>query len=322
MKNIFKPTASSLLLGCLIALSGCKKDATQSEYEAAIAEYNEAVDKAKSTNGPGHPALWKMSDDDTTIYLFGTVHLLPNKLDWENNAITEAFTSSDKVYFEVDLETPEAMQHFQDLVSENGFLEDGQNLFEMMGPEKTAKVKAALKTIDYDPEALETTMPWYASLNIFQHVMMQQGMNPLAGVESVLTRRAYEQGMDFGYVESIDEQFSAISGGDFDEQLDSLIESLAYLDLAPEALDLLLDEWADGDVEGIGVLAASPGMGESEESYERILVNRNRNWIDDIEAIFDVPGTNFIAVGAAHLAGPDSVILMLRENGHEITRVQ
>jgi len=98
-----------------------------------------------------------------------------------------------------------------------------------------------------------------------------------------------------------------------------LYESALMLDESPQMLDLLVSEWADGDVVGIASLVASPdGVGLSDAFYDSLLVKRNRNWVPKIEAMLDEPGSVFIAVGAGHLAGPDSVITMLRDKGYEI----
>lgn len=318
----------SRVLTLLIALSlvicgACSSEPEQTDREKLLAEYEDMKARAQATSGPGDPALWKMGDDDTTIFLFGTVHLLPNDLEWQNPVITRAFESSERVFFEVDLESAEAMQTFMTLTKENGYLPRGESIYEKMEAEEAEKVKKALDAIDFNPDALDNLQPWNASLNIYQHLLIQEGYNPLKGVESVFKEQAYAQDMSFGYLETIEEQFAAISGGSFDDQLDEMIEGMEFLDMTSEVLDDMLDEWVDGDVEGLGIMAASPDtMGESDESYERILVNRNRNWIPNIEAILDDPGTNFIAVGAAHLAGPDSVILMLEEKGYEVERVQ
>jgi uncharacterized protein YbaP (TraB family) len=84
-------------------------------------------------------------------------------------------------------------------------------------------------------------------------------------------------------------------------------------------LDLLVAEWADGDMDGIATLVASPdASGLGDEAYEAILVRRNARWVPQIEAMLDRPGQIFIAVGAGHLAGPDSVITMLRQRGHTV----
>lgn len=318
MKRFF-----TLLLATTALVGSACSNGEISERDEFLAEYQEIKEEVLSTSGPGNPALWKMADDDTTIYLFGTVHLLPPELKWQNSVITEAFDASERVFFEVDIDSPETMQAFLDLTKEKGGLPDGESIYDKMSSDDAASVKSALNAIEFDPAAIDNLQPWNAGLNVAQYYMMKEGMNPLAGVEMVLTEQARQNGMRFGYLETAEDQFDAISGGTFDEQMDGFVESMEYLDLTPEILDLLLDEWADGDVGGIGLLAASPDtMGESEGGYERMLVIRNRNWIPNIEAILDEPGTNFIAVGAAHLAGPDSVVLMLEDKGHVVERIQ
>lgn len=98
-----------------------------------------------------------------------------------------------------------------------------------------------------------------------------------------------------------------------------LYESALMLDESPQMLDQLVDEWADGDIAGIASLVASPdGVGFSGPVYESLLVERNRNWVPQIEAMLDEPGSVLIAVGAGHLAGPDSVITMLRDKGYQV----
>ncbi len=314
---------STLLAGAAIVVGSACSGEEISERDKFLSEYKEVKAEVLSTNGGGHPALWKMNDDDTTIYLFGTVHLLPTDLDWQNDVITQAFNASQKVFFEMDLESMESIMSVQKLVRERGYLAEGENLYEKMDPEDAKNVKIALEGIGFKPDALNNLQPWNASMNLMQYYMMEEGMNPMAGVEMVLTEQAKDNGMSFGYLETGLDQMNAISGGTFEEQLDAFVDGMEYLDMVPEVLDLMLDEWADGDVKGIGLLAATPDtLGESQGSYERMLVIRNRNWIPNIEAILDEPGTNFIAVGAAHLAGPDSVVLMLEEKGYDVERIQ
>ncbi|WP_340692702.1 TraB/GumN family protein, partial [Hyphomonas sp.] len=84
-------------------------------------------------------------------------------------------------------------------------------------------------------------------------------------------------------------------------------------------LDALVDEWADGDVNGLGLLLANPDMMGSEEVYDALLKERNETWAPQIAAMLETPGTRLIAVGAGHLAGDDSVIAMLRADGFEVT---
>ena len=105
-------------------------------------------------------------------------------------------------------------------------------------------------------------------------------------------------------------------------QVEFLYNTLMTLHSAGENLDHMVAEWADGDVEGLGLLVAdAEATGAAKELYERVLVTRNKNWIPVIEGYLDEPGTFFIAAGSAHFAGPDSVILMLEEKGYTVERI-
>ena len=105
-----------------------------------IAEYEDLKSKALETQGGGHPALWRMEDEDTTIYFLGTVHLLPNDLEWQNDVITNAFERSNTVYFEVDLESQEALTRFSNLTRENGYLKSGQSIYDYLSADNAIGV--------------------------------------------------------------------------------------------------------------------------------------------------------------------------------------
>jgi len=152
--------------------------------------------------------------------------------------------------------------------------------------------------------------------------MIQSGYNPLSGVEIKLITRANKDAKTFGYFETLEDQMEVLAGGDFDEQIDGLVAFSAQIEDGTAALDLLVDEWVDGDVEGLGALISVPEILGSKEAYDRFLTQRNRNWIPQIIDILEEPGSSFVAVGAAHLAGPDSVVFMLEDEGIVVEKVQ
>ena len=57
------------------------------------------------------------------------------------------------------------------------------------------------------------------------------------------------------------------------------------------------------------------------QMYERLLVERNRNWLPKLEALFSRPGRAFVVVGAAHLVGPDGLIALLKAKGYQVEQV-
>jgi uncharacterized protein YbaP (TraB family) len=162
--------------------------------------------------------------------------------------------------------------------------------------------------------------PWMASVNLGVMQLMKDGFDPSSGVEEVIGAEAAADGKSFGYLETISQQADAFDLMPEDEQITMLYETALMLGESTQMLDVLVGEWADGDVAGIASLVASPdGVGFTDAAYEALLTDRNKKWVPQIEDMLDEPGTTFIAVGAGHLAGPDSVVKMLRDKGYEIT---
>lgn len=287
--------------------------------EAMLAHFDDALEGARATNGDGSPAMWTLSDDDTTIHVFGTVHLLRPGLEWRSDKMNAAFAAADKVVFEVDMKSEAAQRSIATDFLARGMFQDGRTLKDVLGDEDEAIISGAFDSLGVPMDAMNTFEPWMASVNLGVMKLVNDGYDPSSGVESVIEAEAIEAGKSFGYLETISQQADAFDLLPEEAQISILYETALLLDESPRMLDLLVDEWADGDVNGIATLVANPdGYGFTDEAYESLLVTRNEAWVPQIEAMLEAPGTVFIAVGAGHLAGPDSVITMLRDKGYTI----
>jgi uncharacterized protein YbaP (TraB family) len=183
-----------------------------------------------------------------------------------------------------------------------------------------AVISAAFDSAGIPLDAMNAFEPWKASVNLGGMQLMKDGFDPSSGVEEVIGAEAAANGKSFGYLETISQQADAFDLMPEDEQITMLYETALMLGESSQMLDVLVGEWADGDVAGIASLVASPdGVGFTDAAYEALLTDRNKKWVPQIEEMLDEPGTTFIAVGAGHLAGPDSVVKMLRDKGYEIT---
>lgn len=279
----------------------------------------ETVDTASADITTGGPAIWTLSDEDTTIYLFGTVHLLKPELEWRTAEFDAALEASQAIYKEADVMSAEAQAEAQTLVVELGML-DGETLSDILDDEAEQEVQEALDILGVPMAVIDPMEPWLAAITLGQVGMMQQGYAPGAGVEAVIERLASEGDKELRYFETMEQQMGFFANLPEADQVAFLVSGAEAIEDDPQMLDRLVEEWVEGDVNALADMIADEDALGSGAVYDVLLTQRNRNWIPQITAILDEPGTYMVAVGAAHFAGEDSVIAMLRSEGFEVVR--
>lgn len=269
-----------------------------------------------ATGGDG-PALWKVADEDTTIYLFGTVHVLPQGIEWYDATIANALEGSDMIVTEIKMD-PASETKLQQLSMSMGVLPSGTTLRSLLTPEQTTAYEAALAKIGAPPAAFDPLKPWLAGLTLSLIPLMQQGYDPNSGVEKVLLSKAGTKGQ--GALETAEFQLGIFDGMPTEGQVAFLMEAVTGMDEVKPTLDRMVAEWAKGDADA---LAAIMNEGMSDPAVaEALLYSRNANWAEWIDTRLDKPGSVFIAVGAGHLAGTKSVQDYLAQKGITVTRVK
>lgn len=266
---------------------------------------------------PAGPALWKVADEDTTIYLFGTVHVLPQGIEWYDTTIASALEGSDMLVTEIPMDKASEAE-MQQLSMKLGLLPPGTTLRSLLTPEQTAAYEAGLAKLGAPPAAFDPLKPWLAGLTLSLLPLMQQGYTPDSGVEKVLLGKVGTKGQ--GALETAEFQLGIFNGMSTEAQVTFMMEAVEGMDEVKPTLDRMVAEWAEGDAEG---LAAVMNEGMSDPAVaEALLYSRNANWAEWIDTRLDKPGSAFIAVGAGHLAGAKSVQDYLAQKGITVTRVK
>lgn len=313
MINLKSRYAEGIALAILLTLPACTRS---KQRQAPVRGTGVAVETAEIDKGG--PALWQLTDEDTTIYLFGTVHVLPEDVVWYKGVIAKALGSSDRLITEVML-TQEAETQSQQLVMSKGLLPTGTSLRSLLDEHQKTTYETAMARLGVSAAAFDQFEPWVASINLAMLPLLQQGYDPNTGVEKVLEAKAGPD-MARGELETIEFQISVFDELPMESQIKFLVETAANVDSMKTTFDALVVEWGEGDVESVGKLInlslTDPVIAE------RLLYARNRNWAEWIAGRMDAPGTIFIAVGAGHLAGDKSVQHMLKTRGFTVTRVQ
>ena len=263
------------------------------------------------------PGLWKVADHDTTIYLFGTIHLLPEGIDWFHGPIANAFDHSDLLLTELpDVASGDVMA----AVMKYGTLPQGQSLRARMSDEQRGKYEAALASLGLPKSMFDRNKPWMAAITLPLIKLQKAGFNPEQGVENQLAQRNKALGHPREGLETIDFQFGAFNSLSEAEQMGYLMEVIDALPQIDGAIKSMVATWARGDADGLASLLNAeediPALAEA------LIYSRNRTWAGWIEQRLKQPGTVFIAVGAGHLAGKDSVQQVLAKHGVKAARVQ
>jgi uncharacterized protein YbaP (TraB family) len=264
-----------------------------------------------------NPALWVVRDADTTIYLFGTIHLLDGR-PWFNDEVKTAFDASDSLVMEAIL--PADPMSVVPTIMRYGVDTTGRKLSDRLTPAENQALVRAVAPLGIPAAVFDRFEPWFASMMLSATAAQRSGMDAANGVETILTRAAAERNMPVGELEGIEWQVRLFDNMPEVLQLAELRSTLRQLDNAGEILAPMLAAWSTGDPEALARIMESFGDG-SPLLHRVMLTNRNAAWARWIHDRLERPGTVFIAVGAAHLAGRDSVQAVLAAHGINAERV-
>lgn len=265
------------------------------------------------------PALWVVRDRDTTIYLFGTVHLLKPGLSWFDEGVRQAFDASGELVTELG-GTPD-LAAVQPAMLKYGVSMSGPALSEKLPPEKRAAFLKAMEEAGLPQAAVERFDPWLAGTQLSMLTLVRAGYDPKSGADETLDAAARAAGKPVSGLETIDQQFGYFDALPEAAQLKLLTDAIDKADEAPGEFAKLISAWASGDAERLGALM-NEGLRSSPEMAKLLLSDRNARWADWIKARLDKPGVVFVAVGAGHLAGSDSVQAMLKARRVAAKRVR
>ena len=262
------------------------------------------------------PALWVVKDDDTTIYLFGTVHVLRPGTVWFDGGVKAAYDASSEVVLEMIEPEPAEVAS---LVMQKAVDPDGPPLSQKLGAHAPA-YQPAMATVGMPAASFEQFEPWFAATVLTVGSVTKAGFDPATGIEKSLVGTAAKDGKTLGEIESVNEQLDFFDKLSEPAQSAGLNAAVKQLPTAAADLDKMVERWAAGDPEGLAALM-NKDTTMSPELLKILLTDRNARWADWIAKRLDQPGTVFVAVGAGHLAGANSVQSFLKARKLEAKRI-
>jgi hypothetical protein len=266
------------------------------------------ADAGKPAVRDADPALWVVKDKDTTIYLFGTIHVLKPGLSWFDDGVKKAFDASGQVVLELVMPDAAAMQA---LIMSKGLAHDGTTLTQKMPEAKRPALTKALGDLGLPATAFDAMEPWYAATNLSLLPLMKKGYDVSNGPEQSITKAAAAQGKPVIGLETAEEQLSIFDALSMSAQVAFLSSTIDELPKLDATMNTMVDSWAKGDPDALGK-TLNDDLDASPEVKKALLTDRNKRWAFWINNRMKQPGVVFIAVGAGHLAGKDSVMEQLK----------
>lgn len=279
-------------------------------------------DSPVNQSAKSNPAIWSVSDSDTTIYLFGYPAALKPGIEWQSEAFRKAFAQADVLVLEANAADPEAQAAQQRLIPQLGLQSGDETLSQALAPAQREEVASITASLGVPLAALDTLKPWLASVQIGQLHLMRSGYDLPNSPAMQIASMAESANHEIRVLEPPTALLERIAGFSQEEQIGLLLQTVRQVRDEPDMAERLNDAWLSGDVERIGqLLHEDLKSWPSPAVYEAMLVSRNELWADEIEELLGrEEGTLFVAVGFGHLAGADSLTLMLMEQGHNVVR--
>ena len=264
------------------------------------------------------PALWAIKDQDSTIYLFGTIHVLKPQTAWRSPRLDAALKASDDLVVEVlGADDPAVMQP---LVMQYG-LDRAKPLSAKLGADDFKRVQTLSQGMGVPPQTLEMMLPWLASISLAMLPVIKAGYDPKSGVETVLQAQIKAAGKPATSLETAEQQIRFFADLPPAAEVEMLKATLEDAEAGVGKIDAMVAAWAAGDIKALEDEFITEMKTDYAQAYDVLITARNHDWAQQLQTKLAGKGVSFVAVGAGHLVGPDSVQVQLAKLGVKAERV-
>ncbi len=260
--------------------------------------------------------LWTVDTASNKIYLLGSLHLLKPNAYPLDAAIEKAYADSRVVIFETDiaaLQTPGV----QAKLLEMGIYPTEHNLFQNLDGNSRQQLEKKMSEIGLPLEQFSRFKPWLVALTLTTLELQRMGYNPAYGIDVYFFNKASADGKEIGFLEPAEFQINLLGNMVEQDQYDFLSQTLNDLEVVNELAGDLVKSWKDGDADKLHKLL-SKSFKDYPHLHDRLLIQRNKNWVGQIEGAMRKNKNVLFVVGAGHLVGPESVVDLLKEKGYRV----
>ncbi|MGH7493444.1 MAG: TraB/GumN family protein [bacterium] len=267
-----------------------------------------------ASKGQKH-CLWKITSSKNTVFFLGSIHLLKKENYPLPDAFEQAFQEAEIAVLELN---PDSLSpaRLQALTLAKGMYQNGKTLQASLAPETYKLVDDRLREMGMAAALLNNFEPWLVAVTIATLKLQQLGLDPSLGVDKHFFDKAKLDKKEILSFETVEYQLDRIDGLSPKLQEAFLLQTLKDWDLIAREFDELVQAWATGATPALEAMLFE-SFEEFPEVYARLIIERNQNWLPQIETFLQQERDYLLVVGAGHLVGKDSVLELLRAKGYE-----
>jgi len=264
-------------------------------------------------------SVWKVTSGSGTVYLLGSIHMLTEKDFPLPTAMDKAFEEAQVVVFEVD---PDSLQapSTQTYLLRNAMCGEGETLASALGDSVYSVAAERAESLGVDLGPLSGFKPWFVALTLTLVEMQKMGFDPMLGVEMQYAKKAKEAGKTIAALETAEYQLGLFIGLTEDQQRDFLLHTLGQLSDIETELAKILASWKTGSLALLDE-TLNKSFNEYPAIYERLVTQRNRNWIGQIDVFLESEKTHIVIVGVGHMPGSEGLLELLGKKGYKIEQM-
>jgi len=263
--------------------------------------------------------VWAIRGTHNTLYLAGSVHLLPSQDSALPAALERAYGASAKLVMELDLANLDPLQAAGWMLG-HGALPAGTTLRDVLGAPRYARVSAAASGLGLEMQLLDNQAPWVVAIELADLEYLHLGLDPQHGVEEQLVQRARTDRKTTAGLETLEEELGGFEALSREDQLRLLDQTVSELKDTPAQLQEVLGAWRRGDADALAALLSSEYR-SFPTLYRALVGARNQRWLPQLEALLQGEGDCLVVVGALHLVGKGGLLELLRKDGFTPTQM-
>ena len=266
------------------------------------------------------PALFVARDADSTLYLFGTVHIRRPGSQWGGANARAALAEADEVWTEIELDDS-AQARAQFLLLQQGMAPSDQPLSSVLTAAEYQRLGRLAQRYGAPVAMFDRMRPWFAAITLSILPMLQAGYDAQSGVDEAVDAYAIKHGKTRRFFETIEQQVGFLANLAPEVQHQMLVDAISDASKSDQDIDGLQTAWERGDLEAMEASVVDEMRAQYPAVYEVMFVQRNNAWMNILTRELNGSGVDFVAVGSGHLLGEDGLVEQLRARGVAVERV-